>query len=559
MMKRLICLCVALMLTMGAALAEVNIWPASEEKLPVTIAVVGQQSGEYDTENMWITNYWEEVSNLDITWMSIDSSIAGEKITLMMASGEMPDAILGYYGFGISMLTQYGVEEGVLYDFNKLLDNMPGFSAMLEEKPHVRAALTATDGAIYGLPNMTDGDYSFFLRYFVNNEWLEKAGKAMPTTLDEMYDVLCAFRDGDMNGNGDATDEIPFSGSWNDGYSERAWFLNAFGFCTRGSNTALYYDENGEASPAYIPNTELYKEYLTYMNKLWNENLLDRDLFTQTDAQVTTKLVEGKVGYANCASPAAVDPSLEFIYDTAHTLKAGEANAFIYPEANAVIDYGMFVINADCDEKTAAALAKFADSFFHPETFVLYQIGPSYSEEAHAADPELGHMWNTEFGSYMNPETGAIAYKFDETEYSSSWIWRSTNMSFWSLPGYSCNGNPYWQVEFAKAYPETAMGQRFARSNFEVEYNHWTQQSIDTHVEHYHKMMPSFFYNAEDQLAVTDYTMVLDDYVSNMEAKFITGELSIEENWEEFQSTLEQYGVKEYMEILNSYWAIYNA
>ena len=103
------------------------------------------------------------------------------------------------------------------------------------------------------------------------------------------------------------------------------------------------------------------------------------------------------------------------------------------------------------------------------------------------------------------------------------------------------------------------MGQRYAAQNFEVKYDHWMQQSIDTHVEHYHQMMPSFFYSAEDQLAVTDYTMALDDYVSNMEAKFITGELSIEDNWAEFQSTLEQYGVKEYMEILNSYWAIYTA
>ena len=559
MMKRLICLCVALMLTMGAALAEADIWPASEEKLSVTIAIVPQNSGEYDLENMWVTNYWNEVTNLDITWQVIDPAVAAEKVVLMMAGGEMPDAFMGYYDFNNAMISQYGVEEGLLYDFNKLLDYMPGFSALLEEKPHVRAAVTTPDGAIYGLPNMADGDYSHALRYFINAEWLEKTGLAMPTTLDEMYDVLCAFRDGDMNGNGDTTDEIPFSGSWSEGYSERAWFLNAYGFSTDKSNTALYYNENGEASPAYIPYTEQYKEYLTYMNKLWNENLLDRDLFTQTDAQVSTKFTEGKIGYLNCAAPGAVHPPFEFVYDAAHVLKAGEEKAFVYPSIAAVAHPGMFVLNADCDEKTAIALAKFADSFFNIKTFGLYAKGPSYSEEAHEADPELGQMWNTEYGRYVDPENGNIVIKKIDDKYSSDWIWASTFQSFWTQPGYVCGGNLEWEIEFAKMYPETTLGQYYAQFDYEPQYNNWRTQSIEAHCAYYHEMLPNFFYSADDQLAVTDYTMVLDDYVSNMEAKFITGELSIEDNWAEFQSTLEKYGVKEYMDILNTYWAGYIA
>ena len=47
----------------------------------------------------------------------------------------------------------------------------------------------------------------------------------------------------------------------------------------------------------------------------------------------------------------------------------------------------------------------------------------------------------------------------------------------------------------------------------------------------------------------------LDDYVSSMEAKFITGEISIEEEYDTFVATLEQYGVQEYVDIYNSYYA----
>ena len=250
-MKKLLCMMLALLFAASVASAEV--WPASEEKLSVTIAVIGQQSGEYDTDNMWITNYWREVANLDINWMNIDTAVANEKIVLLLDGGDMPDAIMGYKGFSNALITKYGVEEGILYNFNDLLDSMPSFSALLEAKPNVRAALTASDGGIYGLPRLADGDYSFPLRFFINAEWLEKAGLEMPTTLDEFYQALCAFRDNDMDGDGDATNEIPFSGAWSEGYSERAWMLNAFGFSTSSSNTALYYDENDQASPAISP------------------------------------------------------------------------------------------------------------------------------------------------------------------------------------------------------------------------------------------------------------------------------------------------------------------
>jgi glyoxylase-like metal-dependent hydrolase (beta-lactamase superfamily II) len=90
-----------------------------------------------------------------------------------------------------------------------------------------------SDGKIYGLPAGeqmgTAGigremDYSIFsVPQFamINKVWLDDLGLAMPTTLDELHDVLVAFRDQDANGNGDATDEIPLAGDYQDG-----WYTN---------------------------------------------------------------------------------------------------------------------------------------------------------------------------------------------------------------------------------------------------------------------------------------------------------------------------------------------
>ena len=76
------------------------------------------------------------------------------------------------------------------------------------------------DGHIYTLPKFGemgftyDGDGKEYqigaIPQFsaINTKWLEAVGMEMPTTVDELHDVLVAFKDKDPNGNGQA-DEIP--------------------------------------------------------------------------------------------------------------------------------------------------------------------------------------------------------------------------------------------------------------------------------------------------------------------------------------------------------------
>ena len=66
-------------------------------------------------------------------------------------------------------------------------------------------------------------------------------------------------------------------------------------------------------------------------------------------------------------------------------------------------------------------------------------------------------------------------------------------------------------------------------------------------------IMPELFYSVEDQAFASETATMMDDYVAGMEAKFITGEISIEAEYDNFIKTLEEYGVKEYMDILNKY------
>ena len=62
-----------------------------------------------------------------------------------------------------------------------------------------------------------------------NKEWLDNVGMEAPTNIDEFYEVMKAFRDQDANGNGDASDEIPFEPSQSDWCSKIMNVANPWG------------------------------------------------------------------------------------------------------------------------------------------------------------------------------------------------------------------------------------------------------------------------------------------------------------------------------------------
>ncbi len=557
-MKKMTALILALVLCLSSVSAlalDSNIvldstWPIVKEPVSVTIGVVPQNNGEYDLENVWQIQYFNAMSNLDITWQHIERSAAKERIPLMLAGDTMPDAIIGYTGMKAPQIAQYGVDEGMLYPIDTLLDYMPNFKALLEAKPEIRAGLVAFDGHIYGLPALADGANSYILRYFINNDWLKNVGKEMPNTLDEFYDVLVAFRDLDADGDGDPTNEIPASVSWSESYKLRAWILNALGFCTTGSNSALYYKADGTSEPAYIPYRSEYKEYLTYMNKLWTEGLLDQDMFTQTQSQVDAKLTDKRIGFTSVSAPTAVDPTQEFVWEAAKPLTSALSSTPIQPKAEAVQNPGYFFINSNCSEEKAAALANFADAFFTVDLYNLLQTGPEYVEGEAPAMTAEGPQYVSGVGAFWNEETKAKDWKFDTASYPNSWTFRITSLSTWAYPGYSGNGNDAWVIEYGTKYPDSVVG-KFVANGMVV--SAW-QISADKWQTPYAKpIMPALYYSAEDKAVADDTATMMDDYVAGMEAKFITGEISIEAEYDNFIKTLEQYGAKEYVELLDKY------
>ncbi|HML47057.1 MAG TPA: hypothetical protein PKE04_09960 [Clostridia bacterium] len=555
-MKKAACL-VALALVvcmafpLGAAMAvSVNMdaaMPIVTEPFEVNMVVVPQSSAvDFKLENNWMIQYLNKETGLKINWTLVDNVVSKERIAMMCNSGDLPDSILGFT-FTTGQLVQYGVSEKLFMPLKELIGQYaPTLTGVFEEKPNLKSAVTASDGDIYGFPSFSN-IWNYPMRFFINARWLERVGMENPSTLEELKAVLTAFRDQDANGNGDPSDEIPWSNSWSQGQPIRSLILDAYGLVANangGGNIALDYNTE-DRQIVFMPATPTYKEYLYYMNGLWEEGLLDPDLFTQDKTQLQATVMEGRVGLAGMDAPYVADPEHQDDWVSVLALVSEAGKTPVFPGPTGVLNPAMMVISADVDGDTAAVLTKLADWFYTLEAYGFATYGP----EAGSAYDYFNN------GHYYDAATNTILYNMP-ANMSSAWTHRVTNLTLWDIPGFSRNGYDPYRLSYAKVYPESAIGQQF--KNGVVSRVDEIQQQ-EAKGPYYVVPVPEFFFSAEDLERLGELQTPLQDYVALMEAKFITGETKIDAAYDDFIKTLEAYGVKEYMDIYQKYYEAYKA
>jgi len=137
----------------------------------------------------------------------------------------------------------------------------------------------------------------------------------MPTTVDELYDVLVAFRDKDPNGNG-LKDEVPMIGRDNTrDYDVLGFIINAY---IQYMPTYKGIIEDGKVTTPYIEDE--YREALKYINKLIKEGLLSPMTFsaTKTDIKSLMNVDPGEaltVGVISFPVDETLDLNNPAIYD----------------------------------------------------------------------------------------------------------------------------------------------------------------------------------------------------------------------------------------------------
>lgn len=135
------------------------------------------------------------------------------KLNLMLTSGEYPD-IIQRGGLNLEM---YGVDQEILLPLDEYIDQyMPNYKALLEADPELAKVLRSSDGKMYQIGWIIPQNINTDSHMFVNKKWLEAANLDVPTNMDEFETMLRAFRDLDVDGDGDPHNEIPMGGCFMD-------------------------------------------------------------------------------------------------------------------------------------------------------------------------------------------------------------------------------------------------------------------------------------------------------------------------------------------------------
>ena len=138
---------------------------------------------------------------------------------------------------------------------------------------------------------------------FINTKWLNFLGLEMPHTVDEFEQVLTAFRDNAASIQSEFGIEgsiIPMSCIVNDGDQDPAVLINGFGEgygdMDKGRHIAVTNDRKVICAAAQ----EGYRDGIQWLHKLYTENLIDPECFTQ---EWSTYVSKGKAGrYGVCFS-----------------------------------------------------------------------------------------------------------------------------------------------------------------------------------------------------------------------------------------------------------------
>lgn len=326
-----------------------------------------------------VTNYgdtpfakeMEKRTGVKIQYLHPTAGQAKEQISLLFASGDLPDIIecdWGTYNGG----PVAAMDDKQILSLNEAIDKYsPNLKKWLNELPDINKMVKTDDGRYYCYPCML-GDKSLLgtAGPIVRKDWLDDLGLQPPTTIDEWTTMLRAFKE-----KKGATAPLCIQSSGGRMGSYFSIFSGAF-----MSPIQTWFVEDGEVK--YGPMQPGYKDFILTMKQWYSEGLLDKNFATTDAKMLDSYIMEGKSGATGGGAGGAIgkylpamkdkDPKFDLIGVQYPTLEKGE-----------VRKYGSFglafnrtynaAITTAC--KNVEVAARYLDYLYSPDGYMFANFG----------------------------------------------------------------------------------------------------------------------------------------------------------------------------------------
>ncbi|MFC7055452.1 extracellular solute-binding protein [Enterococcus alcedinis] len=356
-----------------------------EEPVEFTIGR-GVYSGGSLPEGMTIedntgTKYVEEMANVHakVAWESQDTA---QKIALSISTGDIPDVMI----VNRQQFKQL-VDNDLIADMTEVYEKTASdhLKEIYDSFGDIILDQITVDGKLMGLPLTSIGGQQDLL--WIRKDWLEKSGKDLPKTKQEVYELAEEFVKQDFAGNGETVGlsmGTKIAGTYNSGYS-----LNPI-FYANQSYPRQWIEKDGETVYGTIqPET---KETLEELSQLYKDGVIDKQFAVRKTEDLSALVSSGKLGmlfypwwapYGDIQQAIANDPEADWIPISAPEDEEGNINV----TQNDPIG-GVIVVRKDFSNPEAIVKSMNLSQDF------IYQLTPEAKEFTQQEIPDMKTRWD---------------------------------------------------------------------------------------------------------------------------------------------------------------------
>ncbi len=451
----------------------------------------------------------EELTGVHVELREVTTTANSEQFSIAVASGDLPNVLTNVGMLWTSSFEQ-GIEDEVLMDLTELTENyMPAYKECYDQLDDDTKRELHTDSGympkLITINNYPDGATE---GAFIRTDYLKKIGKDIPTTYDELDDVLRAFQT--ELGLPEAL--MATAGIVHTSNALCSGFDVNGGFSTFPMIAEPYYIVDGQVKYGIVEPG--FKEYMEMFSTYYKDGIISPDFITKNTnpMEFTGTISSGDVGvffgetnmvpnYIQMGK--STDPDFEIAPLPPITKEAGQATHFATvksPISGRVAAISLSTAPVDLEK-----MGKYLDFFFTDEGALLSSMGVEGNDD----------------GSYIFDENGDLQYS-----------------DYWNnYEGLTENEKPTLFI-----YSVMPMLKPKTPSSYSMDVQFDCAPTWDTNADSSYRMPDAISLTADE---TTEYQSIYSDIQTTIEenlSRFATGERSMDE-WDSFVEEIKSMGI----------------
>jgi len=247
----------------------------------VEFTVLYNEKEELPFRSDWtILEEYKNIKNVSLKIFTGDDSSYIDSVEEYITSPNPPDIILKCYP---GEITNY-INSGLVLPISDYIEKMPHFQKYMTENNlwDLVDDLRLSNGKFYILPG--------FQRQTQVQQWIYRAdvfrdnGLEVPETYNDLYESLKFLKNKYPEGSN-------ISASWGGAH---LFAMMGAGYGINAGWAGFQSFDSKSNTWFFTPASENYREMLTYLNKCYDAGILDPDIFTQTNEEFISKLLNNK-------------------------------------------------------------------------------------------------------------------------------------------------------------------------------------------------------------------------------------------------------------------------